>query len=54
VLKVFENYPESANIATVLSSKADIDHGTHVTAATVKHALGTGTGTSKYLREDGA
>lgn len=29
------------------------DHGTHVTAATVKSALGTSTGTSKYLREDG-
>ena len=29
-------------------------HGTHVTAATVKSALGTGTGTTKYLREDGS
>ena len=28
-------------------------HGTHVTADTVKSALGTGSGTSKYLREDG-
>ena len=32
---------------------APVSHGTHVTAATVKSALGTGTGTSKYLREDG-
>lgn len=32
----------------------DTSHGTHVSAATVKSALGTGTGTSKYLREDGA
>lgn len=31
----------------------DTSHGTHVTTATVKSALGTGTGTSKYLREDG-
>ena len=53
VLKVFENYPESANMVTVLSGKADVDHGTHVTTATVKQALGTGSGTSKYLREDG-
>ena len=29
-------------------------HGTHVTAATVKSALGTGSGTTKYLREDGS
>lgn len=28
-------------------------HGTHVTAETVKSALGTGSGTTKYLREDG-
>ena len=36
-----------------LDGKAATEHGTHVTAATVKEALGTGTGTSKYLREDG-
>jgi hypothetical protein len=29
------------------------DHGTHVTADTVKAALETGSGTTKYLREDG-
>ena len=28
-------------------------HGTHVTSETVRTALGTGTGTTKYLREDG-
>ncbi len=28
-------------------------HGTHVTAVTVKSALGTSSGTTKYLREDG-
>jgi hypothetical protein len=28
-------------------------HGTHVTTETVKSALGTGSGTTKYLREDG-
>lgn len=32
---------------------APVSHGTHVTAATVKSALGTGTGTTKFLREDG-
>ena len=32
---------------------AFLAHGTHVTAATVKSALGTGTGTTKFLREDG-
>lgn len=32
---------------------AAASHGTHVTAATVKSALGTGTGTTKFLREDG-
>jgi hypothetical protein len=32
---------------------APISHGTHVTAATVKSALGTGSGTTKFLREDG-
>ena len=32
---------------------AAASHGTHVTAATVKSALGVGTGTSKFLREDG-
>lgn len=35
------------------SAYAAASHGTHVTADTVKSALGTGTGTSKYLREDG-
>ena len=33
---------------------AAASHGTHVTAATVKSALGTGTGTTKFLREDGS
>ena len=32
---------------------AAASHGTHVTTATVKSALGTGTGTTKFLREDG-
>ena len=32
---------------------AAASHGTHVTAATVKTALGVGTGTSNFLREDG-
>ena len=32
---------------------APVSHGTHVTTATVKSALGTGTGTTKFLREDG-
>lgn len=31
----------------------DTSHATHVTTATVKTALGVGTGTTKYLREDG-
>ena len=44
----------TSNIQTQLNGKAASSHGTHVTADTVKSALGTGTGTSKYLREDGA
>lgn len=43
----------TSNIQTQLNGKAASSHGTHVTAATVKSALGTGTGTTKYLREDG-
>ena len=43
----------TSNIQTQLNNKAATEHGTHVTAATVKSALGTGSGTSKYLREDG-
>lgn len=35
------------------SAYAAASHGTHVTTATVKSALGTGTGTTKFLREDG-
>lgn len=33
---------------------APASHGTHVTTATVKSALGTGSGTTKFLREDGS
>lgn len=33
---------------------ASSSHGTHVTASTVKSALGIGTGTTKFLREDGS
>ena len=36
------------------SAYAAASHGTHVTAATVKSALGTGSGTTKFLREDGS
>lgn len=36
------------------SAYAPASHGTHVTTATVKSALGTGTGTTKFLREDGS
>lgn len=36
------------------SAYAAASHGTHVTTATVKSALGTGTGTTKFLREDGS
>lgn len=45
----------SGNITLTYSDvgAAAASHGTHVSAATVKSALGTGTGTSKYLREDG-
>ena len=35
------------------SAYAAASHGTHVTTATVKTALGVTTGTTKYLREDG-
>ena len=35
------------------SAYAPASHGTHVTTATVKSALGTGSGTTKFLREDG-
>lgn len=43
----------TSNIQTQLDGKAASSHGTHVTTETVKDALGTGTGTSKYFREDG-
>lgn len=36
------------------SAYAPASHGTHVSAATVKSALGTGSGTTKFLREDGS
>ena len=35
------------------SDFAAASHGTHVTEQTVKSALGTGSGTTKFLREDG-
>lgn len=38
---------------TASTAYAAASHGTHVTTATVKSALGTGSGTTKYLREDG-
>ena len=43
----------TSEVDSELAKKANTDHGTHVTAATVKSALGTGTGTTKFLREDG-
>lgn len=46
-------YYTKAQVDSELAKKADSSHGTHVTAATVKSALGTGTGTTKFLREDG-
>lgn len=39
--------------STAYMAAGDTSHATHVTAATVKSALGVGSGTSKYLREDG-
>jgi hypothetical protein len=44
----------TTQVDTEVAKKADKEHGTHVTEATVKSALGTGTGTSKYFREDGS
>lgn len=44
---------QGKELKALIDGKADASHGTHVTAATVKTALGVGTGTSKYLREDG-
>lgn len=45
----------TGNITThTHSAYAPASHGTHVTAATVKSALGTGSGTTKFLREDGS
>ena len=41
------------NITPSAIGAAASSHGTHVTADTVKSALGTTSGTSKYLREDG-
>lgn len=50
-----KSFNGSGNVSWSLSEigAAAASHGTHVTSATVKSALGTGTGTSKYLREDG-
>lgn len=50
-----KTFDGSGNVSWSLSEigAAAASHGTHVTSATVKSALGTGTGTSKYLREDG-
>ena len=44
---------KTINITPSAIGAAASSHGTHVTADTVKAALGTGSGTSKYLREDG-
>ena len=44
---------KTINITPSAIGAAPSSHGTHVTADTVKAALGTGSGTSKYLREDG-
>ena len=44
---------KTINITPSAIGAAASSHGTHVTADTVKSALGTGSGTSKYLREDG-
>ena len=44
---------KTINITPSAIGAAPSSHGTHVTADTVKSALGTGSGTSKYLREDG-
>jgi hypothetical protein len=40
-------------LKALVDGKANTEHGTHVTTATVKNALGTGSGTTKFLREDG-
>lgn len=45
--------PTWATITPADIGAAAASHGTHVTSDTVKSALGTGSGTSKYLREDG-
>ncbi len=44
---------KTINITPSAIGAAPSSHGTHVTADTVKSALGIGSGTSKYLREDG-
>ena len=44
---------KTINITPSAIGAAASSHGTHVTADTVKTALGIGSGTSKYLREDG-
>ena len=44
---------KTINITPSAIGAAANSHGTHVTADTVKAALGIGSGTSKYLREDG-
>ena len=44
---------KTINITPSAIGAAASSHGTHVTTDTVKAALGTGSGTSKYLREDG-
>ena len=44
---------KTINITPNAIGAAASSHGTHVTADTVKAALGIGSGTSKYLREDG-
>ena len=44
---------KTINITPSAIGAAASSHGTHVTADTVKSALGIGPGTSKYLREDG-
>ena len=44
---------KTINITPNAIGAAASSHGTHVTTDTVKSALGIGSGTSKYLREDG-
>lgn len=41
------------DIKSQLDEKANTEHGVHVTTASVKNALGTSNGTTKFLREDG-